>query len=58
MDITFGNLRMDEILKDGTRVSGVEAPEMKLHDVPAETTIYSDKVRVAKVDTGSATFAV
>lgn len=54
LDMTFGNLRIDEILKDGTRVSGIEAPDVTFHDVPAETTIYSDKLRIAKLDTGSA----
>ena len=54
LDMTFGNLRIDEILKDGTRVTGIEAPAVTFHDVPAETTIYSDKLRIAKLDTGSA----
>jgi translocation and assembly module TamB len=53
-DFVFSNLRIDEILKDGTRASGIEAPELKIHDVPAETQIYADKLRVAKLDTGSA----
>jgi translocation and assembly module TamB len=54
MDITFGNLRADEIFKSGTRITGLDAPELTIHDVPAETVIYADKLRVAKLDTGSA----
>jgi len=53
-DFVFGNIRIDEILKDGTRVSGIESPEISIHDVPAETQIYADKLRIAKLDTDAA----
>ena len=32
----------------------IESPEISIHDVPAETQIYADKLRIAKLDTNAA----
>lgn len=53
-ELTAKNLRADEVDKDGTRVSGLEAPEISLEKDSAGLVVYSDKLRVAKIDTGAA----
>jgi len=54
-DITVTNLRAAWLEKEGTTISGLETAEMTVKDTPADTVIYSDKLRLAKIDTGSAT---
>lgn len=55
-EITATNLRAERVDANGTRVDGLEAPVVTVDDtVGGATVIYSDKLRVAKIDTGSAT---
>ncbi|MFN0278708.1 MAG: translocation/assembly module TamB domain-containing protein [Pyrinomonadaceae bacterium] len=53
--VTAKNLRVEQLDVNGARVDGVEAPSVELENVTdGPLTIYSDKVRVAKIDAGSA----
>lgn len=54
--INVKNLRAVEVVIDGTRVEGVEAPDLDLSTKPgaAPVIVYADKLRVAKIDAGSA----
>lgn len=54
--ITTENLRAGRVDIDGTRVEGLEAPTVELETAPgaAPVLVYADRMRVAKVDTGSA----
>ncbi len=54
-NITAKNLRAAELDVNGARVDGLEAPAVELENVAnGPLTVYSDKVRVAKIDTGAA----
>ncbi|MBK8465804.1 MAG: translocation/assembly module TamB domain-containing protein [Chloracidobacterium sp.] len=54
-DFTAKNLRVDQLNIDGTTVSGVTAPTVDLENISGGAlTVYADKTRVAKIDTGSA----
>ncbi|MEO7538403.1 MAG: translocation/assembly module TamB domain-containing protein [Pyrinomonadaceae bacterium] len=54
--ITATNLRAERVDSNGTRIDGLEAPSMTVDDsVGGAAVIYSDKLRVARIDTGSAT---
>jgi len=53
-DITLNGVRAEQVDVNGAVVTGVEAPEVTAHDTQAETVIYSDKTRVAKLAAGSA----
>ena len=54
--ITAKNLKTVEVNINGTRVEGVEAPTLDLSTAPgaAPVIVYADKLRVAKIDSGSA----
>lgn len=54
--LNMKNLRAVEVDINGTRVTGVEAPNVDLSTRPgaAPVIIYADKARVAKIDAGSA----
>lgn len=39
---------------DGTRIAGIESPEIVIADGTVDTKIYADKLRVAKITSGSA----
>jgi translocation and assembly module TamB len=53
-EVTARNLRADRIVENGTVVTGVEAPDVSITDNAAGTVIFSDRVRVARIDTGAA----
>ena len=54
-DITAKNLRVDQLDVKGTTVDSLEAPEVRLENVVGGAlTVYSDKVRVAKIDADAA----
>ncbi len=48
------NLKARQVDSNGIRIDGLESPLASLDDKGGVTTIYSDKTRVAKIDTGSA----
>ncbi len=48
------NLKADELDIDGTRINGIETPLVTIEASSGTTVIYSDKLRVAKLDAGSA----
>lgn len=53
--ITAKDLRAQQLDIDGTKVIGLEAPDVDLENVlGGALTVYADKARVAKIDTGSA----
>ncbi len=54
--ITAKNVKTVEVDIDGTKVMGVEAPDVDLSTEPgtAPVIVYADKARVAKIDSGSA----
>ena len=61
IDVRTGNvglsaedLKASSIDANGVAVSGVETPLATLEDTSAGTVIYSDRLRVARLDTGSA----
>jgi len=54
-DLTAKDLRVDQLEIDGTKISGVTAPTVDLENVSGGAlTVYADKARVAKIDTGAA----
>jgi hypothetical protein len=54
-NITAKNLRAAELDVNGARVDGVEASSVEMENVAkGPLTVYSDKLRVAKIDTGAA----
>jgi hypothetical protein len=54
-DITFKNVQAGSAVNGGTKINGIESREIVINDSAAETKIYSDNVRVAKLIAGSAT---
>ncbi len=52
--IAAKNLRADGLDIDGTRVTGLETPLATVDVAGGTAVIYSDKLRVAKIDAGSA----
>lgn len=48
--------RAGRIVDGSTVVEGLEAPEVSIVDTPRETVIYSDRVRVAKINADGARF--
>ncbi len=53
-DLAAADLTAGQIDVNGTRISGVETPLVTLQNTAGGTIIYSDKLRVAKLDAGSA----
>lgn len=53
-NMTARNLRADGLDIDGTRVTGIETPLATVDVAGGTAVIYSDKLRVAKIDTGAA----
>ncbi|MEP6786975.1 MAG: translocation/assembly module TamB domain-containing protein, partial [Acidobacteriota bacterium] len=54
-DIKANNLRVSQLDINGARVGGIEAPTVDMENVPGGAlTVYADKLRVAKIDAGSA----
>lgn len=53
-DVTLTDLRAGQADSNGTRVDGVETSLATVHSSDGVTVIYSDKMRVARIDTGSA----
>jgi len=56
-DLKLAGVRAEQVLGGGATISGVETPLLEIHDTKPETVIYSDNVRVARVDTGAAWIA-
>ena len=54
-DITLNGLKADQAAASGATVSGIDADNVVIHDTPAETTIYSDKNRIASLNVAGAT---
>ncbi len=54
IELSAKNLKADRLNADGTRIDGIYAPEVSLTDNAAETLIYSDELRIASIDAGSA----
>ncbi len=52
--LAVSDLRADRVDSNGARIDGLETPLATLEDTSAGTVIYADKLRVAKIDTGSA----
>jgi translocation and assembly module TamB len=48
------NVRAESASLNGSTVAGFEAPSLSVKDSKAETIVYSDKVRLAKLQAGSA----
>ncbi len=55
VELSAKNVRAQELRGDGVRIDGLESPEITLADNKDETVIYSDRVRLAKLDTDAAT---
>ncbi len=53
-NVELKNLRAGLVESDGTVVEGLETPSLSIENSGATTVVYSDKSRVAKIDTGSA----
>ena len=53
-EMTATNLRADRLAAKGTRIDGLEAPLVTVKDSAVDTVIYTDKLRVAKIDAGAA----
>ncbi|QYO67305.1 hypothetical protein [Leptolyngbya sp. 7M] len=53
-ELTAKDLRVDRTIIEGARIDGLNSPFITLRDNERETIVYSDKLRVAKIDTGSA----
>ena len=53
-DFTATNLHADRVETDGMRIDGLDVPDVTVNDSATQTIVYSDKLRVAKVDSGSA----
>ena len=51
--MTLFGLQADRVVNDDVVVDGIVSPELSIHDVPAETIVYADKLRVAKLSTNS-----
>src|SRR5260221_6938236 len=55
-EITAKNFSVDQVNSDGVRIDSLEAPSIDLVNTPgADMVVYSDKLRVAKIESGSAT---
>jgi|CXWL01.1.fsa_nt_gi translocation and assembly module TamB len=52
--VTGKNLLVDQVDINGARVDGLEAPAVDIENTSAGLVVYSDKIRVAKIDAGSA----
>lgn len=52
--VTAKNLRVGELDMNVARVDGIEAPAVNVENTAAGLVVYSDTVRVAKIDAGSA----
>ncbi len=48
------NVRAERVEADGTRIDGLESPLLNIENTRAGMVIYSDTLRVARVDAGSA----
>jgi len=53
-DITLKGVTSETAQIDGTRIAGIESPEITITDGSVDTKIYADKLRVARVTSGSA----
>jgi hypothetical protein len=53
-DLELAGVKADRVEGGGAVISGVEAPLIEIHDTKPETIVYSDNVRVARVDTDAA----
>lgn len=54
-DIKANNLRVAQLDINGARVGGIDAPTINLQNIPGGAlTVYADKLRIAKIDAGSA----
>ncbi len=52
--VTARNFRADRVEQDGVTVDGVETAAVEIENTRAGLTVYSDRLRVAKVDAGAA----
>ena len=52
--VTGKNLRVDQLDMNVARVDWLEAPAVEIENTSAGLVVYSDKMRVAKIDAGSA----
>ncbi len=52
--VSAKGLNVDEVRNDVARVFGLEAPLVELENAPSGLVVYADKLRVAKIDSGSA----
>ena len=53
-NLSMRNLKAGNVDMNGVSIAGVEAPQLNIDDNGAETIIYSDNARVAKIDAKSA----
>lgn len=53
-DISLKNVHAENVQGSGATITGVESPLIGIHDTHPETIIYSDNVRVARIDTNAA----
>lgn len=52
--VTASDLTVDQVQNDAAMIFGLAAPTVELENAPTGLVVYSDKLRVAKIDTGSA----
>ena len=53
--VTAENIRVEQANINGAKVDGIEIPAADVVNTAAGLTVYSDKLRVAKIDAGAAT---